>query len=131
MAVNAYIVVNGALAPPDGRVPGDAEPPRVDDTLISYAQRSAEILADEVLRDSIAEEIAFAEANTGWTIRGMAATADIRAGEVAQQCKVAALSTTVDGCLTAILFAHGVAQGRARPIPWMDAEALLARTDAY
>jgi len=70
----ATIVVNGALAP--------FEQPATD-TLPGYLTRSAEILADEVLRDSITEAISFAESRPGWELRGMIANVDITTAPIA------------------------------------------------
>lgn len=114
--VNATIVVNGALAPFD-------QP--ADDTLPGYITRSAEILADEVLRDSITEAIAFAENRPGWTLRGMIADVDI------SQCGADAASGTFDSCVTEILFDHGRQVASAAPIAWKDADALRAKANEF
>ena len=114
--VNATIVVNGALAPFD-------QP--ADDTLPGYLTRSAEILADEVLRDSIVEAIAFAERRPGWALRGMIADVDIAS------CGADAASGTFDACVTEILFDHGRRVASTAPIAWKDAAALRAKADEF
>jgi len=62
--VRATVVINGSL-----RVPGEP----VRDSLLGYAERSLYTLSDEVLRDSIAETLAFAGARDNWTVRGVIA----------------------------------------------------------
>lgn len=118
IAVEAYLVVNGALLPP-GRP--------VEDTLPSYAVRSISILADEVLRDSILETVAFAASRDGWRLRGIRAelSPDVCAGTDPD-----ALGG-FDSCLTAALFRHGMAVGSAAPIPWLSADALRALAEEF
>lgn len=110
--VEAYLIVNGALRAPEGPAP---------DRLLGYIARSVEVLADEVLRDSILDAVAFAEARPGWRLRGMVA-------EVAfPDCTFDALPTgTFDPCITRTLYDAGLAAGRAVPIDWKDARALRA-----
>ena len=114
--VNATIVVNGSLAPFD-------QP--AQDTLPGYLTRSAEILADEVLRDSITEAITFAENRPGWEIRGMIADVDIA------QCGADAASGTFDACVTEILFDHGRRVASTAPIAWKDADALRDKANEF
>jgi len=96
--VNATIVVNGALAP--------FEQPATD-TLPGYLTRSAEILADEVLRDSITEAISFAESRAD------------------------AASGTFDACVTEILFDHGRSVASTAPIAWKNADALRDKANEF
>ncbi len=114
--VNATIVVNGALAPFD-------QP--ATDTLPGYITRSAEILADEVLRDSIIETIAFAEERPGWELRGVIADVDI------SSCGADAASGTFDACVTEILFDHGRSVASTVPIAWKDADALREKANEF
>lgn len=114
--VNATIVVNGALAPFDKPA---------TDTLPGYLTRSAEILADEVLRDSITEAIAFAERRPGWALRGMIADVDI------SQCGAEAASGTFDSCVTKTLFDHGRQVASTAPIVWKDADALRDKANEF
>ena len=114
--VNATIVVNGALAPFD-------QP--ATNTLPGYLTRSAEILADEVLRDSITEAIAFAERRPGWALRGMIADVDIA------QCGSNAASGTFDSCVTEVLFDHGRQVASTTPIAWKDADALRDKANEF
>ena len=114
--VNATIVVNGALAP--------FEQPATD-TLPGYITRSAEILADEVLRDSITEAIAFAESRPGWALRGVIADVDIAS------CGADAASGTFDACVTEILFDHGRSVASTAPIAWKDADALRDKANEF
>lgn len=114
--VNATIVVNGALAP--------FEQPATD-SLPGYVLRSAEILADEVLRDSIIETINFAEDRPGWKLRGMIADVDI------SSCGADAASGTFDSCVTEILFDHGRSVASTVPIAWKDADALREKANEF
>ena len=114
--VNATIVVNGALAP--------FEQPATD-TLPGYLTRSAEILADEVLRDSITEAISFAESRPGWELRGMIANVDIT------RCGADAASGTFDACVTEILFDHGRSVASTAPIAWKNADALRDKANEF
>jgi hypothetical protein len=113
--VEAYLVVNGALRPPQGPV---------EDGLLPYAIRSIDILADEVLRDSIEEAVRFAESRGDWRLRG------IRAELPGDVCTGAGDAIGgFDACLTAALFEHGLARGRAAPIDWLEAGELRALAD--
>jgi predicted acylesterase/phospholipase RssA len=114
--VNATIVVNGSLA-------GFDRP--VEDTLPGYLGRSAEILADEVLRDSIIEAITFAQSRPGWALRGIVADADITT------CGADAASGTFDACVTEILFDHGRSVASTAPIAWKDADALRDKANEF
>ena len=114
--VNATIVVNGALAP--------FEQPATD-TLPGYILRSAEILADEVLRDSIIETISFAQERPGWELRGIVADVDI------SSCGADAASGTFDSCVTEILFDHGRSVASTAPIAWKDADALREKANEF
>ncbi|MCK0168908.1 patatin-like phospholipase family protein [Jannaschia sp. S6380] len=116
--VEAYLIVNGALLPP--------EPP-VADTLPAYAVRSVSILADEVLRDSILEAVAFAEARRDWRLRGIRAEL---APDICPGTDPDALGG-FDACLTAALFEHGRTVGRTDPIPWLDAGELRALAEEF
>lgn len=107
--VQATIVVNGALTGATGPA---------DDSIIGYLARSSEILADEVLRDSITEAITFAEQQRGWNVRGIFASADISA------CGADVGTGTFDACVTRILFDHGRQVGRGVPIDWKSADEL-------
>jgi predicted acylesterase/phospholipase RssA len=112
VTVEAYLIVNGALRPPPGPVP---------DRLTSYTLRALDVLADEVLRDSIEEAVAFAESRPGWRLRG------IRADLPADRCPaVREVIGGFDPCLTEALFDHGRAIGRSAPIDWLDAAELRA-----
>ncbi len=114
--VNATIIINGALA---------GVPDRAEDSLIGYVSRSLEILADEVLRDSITEAIAFAESRPGWSVRGVFAEADI------SSCGAEARSGTFDACVTTILFDHGRDVGRRVPASWKTAAALRDKANEF
>lgn len=118
--VEAYLIVNGALLPPAGAV---------DDRLTAYIARSAEILGDEVLRDSIVEAVDFAAARPDWRLRGIRATlTDVPVTLPDGSCGPGDDSAEVggfDGCTTAALFAHGRALARD-PIDWLSAEDLRA-----
>ena len=111
--VEAYIVVNGALRGPDRRV---------DDRLVAYTVRSLDTLADEVLRDSVEEAVAFAESRADWRVRGI--RADLPPGTCAGKGEAAIGG--FDPCLTRALFDHGVAMGTATPINWLSAADLRA-----
>ena len=111
--VEAYLVVNGSLRPP-------IDPAR--DSLLGYIGRSVEILADEVLRDSVLEAVAFARERPEWRLRGVVSRAD-----VAATCGVDSIpSGTFDPCITRALYDEGAARGRRAPIDWLDADALEA-----
>jgi len=114
LRVEATIIVNGALTPP-------ATP--VSDSLIGYFTRSAEILADEVLRDSIAEAVAFAEDRPGWRIKGVYSQVDL----IAAGCDPDQASGTIDPCVTKTLFDSGRALASAVPIDWQNADELLEK----
>jgi len=114
--VEATIIVNGALTRKN--TPSD-------DSILNYFTRAAEILADEVLRDSIAEAVTFAENNPGWEIKGMFAEVDL----VAAGCGADQTSGTVDPCVTTALFDAGRALASAVPIDWKDAAELRAKAD--
>ncbi|WP_308917063.1 patatin-like phospholipase family protein [Jannaschia sp. LMIT008] len=116
VVVDAHIVVNGALDPPRT---GTA-----DATLLGIVDRAVTTLADEVLRDSIAEAVTFAADRPGWTLRGIRARADLSA------CDDADATGGFDPCVTTRLFRHGQRIGAADPIPWLDADDLRALADA-
>ena len=107
--VTATIVVNGSLQAPQTRV---------NDSLRDYVFRSVVTLSDEVLRDSIAETVEFAESNENWTVRGLVADADL------SPCGDETPLGTFDACVTDILFQDGRARGQATPINFMDANDL-------
>lgn len=109
--VDATIIVNGALS--QKNLP-------VDDSILNYFTRAAEVLADEVLRDSIAEAVAFAENTPGWEIKGVYADVDL--GEAG--CDAEQSSGTVDPCVTTTLFDAGRALASSVPIDWKDAAEL-------
>lgn len=117
--VNAYLIVNGALLPPLTQA---------EDSILGYAGRSVELLADEVLRDSIAEAVRFAEGRTDWTLRGVRAElpADTCAKELAETPNIGGFNA----CLTRALFAHGKAQATQSPIPWLSAADLRELAEA-
>jgi len=108
--VSATIVVNGSLLPPTEAVP---------DGLLNYARRGAVILADEVLRDSIAEVVRFAQSQPNWRVRGMIADTDL------SNCEPEAIGGTFDACVTQTIFDDGRRKGRLPQIPWLGPEALL------
>lgn len=114
LRVEATIIVNGALRPPAGGA---------DDTIIGYFTRSAEILADEVLRDSISESVAFAQNRPNWRIKGIFTEVDL----IAAGCAASDASGTIDPCVTRTLFDEGRALARRAPIPWKSGDALLEK----
>ena len=126
--VHAYIVVNGALEPPDGRSEPNGTGAQVDWGLIDATARSVRILGDEVLRDSIVDAISFARRQSSWEISGIVAQPDF---PKADNCTLTPAAGGFDACLTASLFAHGRAVAAQSPIPWLTADALLARANAY
>ena len=109
--VSATIVINGALKPP---------PEPTKDSILSYAKRGAVVLADEVLRDSVAEVVNFAQSQRDWQVRGIIANTSLKG------CKLDNLSGTFDPCITARLFDDGREKGRSPVIPWLDSDELLA-----
>lgn len=113
--VSATLIVNGAVRPPDVAA---------DDSILGYARRGALILADEVLRKSIEDVVRFAEAQPGWSIRGVIADTDLSA------CGSELASGTFDPCVTTTLFDDGRKTGAATPLPWLDPDALLALAGA-
>ncbi|CUH33702.1 Patatin-like phospholipase [Jannaschia seosinensis] len=121
--VEAYLVVNGALLAPEGPA---------TDSMPGYALRSVEILADEVLRDSILEAVSFAETRPDWRLRGIRADLPARTcwidtdGDSTPDTAPAAEIGGFSPCLTQALFEHGRAVGAATPIPWLGAEDLRA-----
>ncbi len=117
LRIEATIIVNGALSPPGTPA---------DDSITGYFTRSAEILADEVLRDSIAEAVTFAENRPGWRIKGVFTEVDL----VAAGCDAGQASGTVDPCVTTALFDAGRALGSTVPIDWKDATELRAKANA-
>lgn len=125
--VNAYIIVNGALQPPDGRINPNDPRPELPHTLLDTTLRGVVILSDEVLRDSISEAITFAHSQSRWDIKGIVAEPDFDA----LTCVPTDSLGGVDPCLTSTLFAHGLAVGSQTPIPWLPADALLARANDF
>ncbi|MEM8804286.1 MAG: patatin-like phospholipase family protein, partial [Pseudomonadota bacterium] len=113
--VSATLIVNGAVRPPDVAA---------DDSILGYARRGALILADEVLRKSIEDVVRFAEAQPGWSIRGVIADTDLSA------CGSELASGTFDPCVTTTLFDDGRKTGAATPLPWLDPDALLVLAGA-
>ncbi|WP_342077664.1 patatin-like phospholipase family protein [Yoonia sp. SS1-5] len=111
LRVEASVIVNGAL-----RRPGSPAP----DTLTGYFARSAEILADEVLRDSIAETVAFAQGRPHWRIKGVFAEVDLTAAG----CAASQASGTIDPCVTTALFDAGRTLAATAPINWKSAQDL-------
>ena len=113
--VEAFVVVNGALRPP-------GEP--AEDRLLGYIARSLDILADEVLRESITATVRFAAARPGWRLRGIAPETDFSA------CGFdLPPSGTFDLCVTRTLFDAGRAIGRTAPIDWLSAAELRDLAD--
>ena len=111
--VEASLIVNAALREPSNRAP---------DSLPGYVGRAVTILADEVLRDSIVEAVAFARARPAWTLRGVVSEADVTG-----PCGLDDVPTgTFDACVTRELYDEGLRRGRAAPIRWLDADALEA-----
>ncbi|MBM2575215.1 patatin-like phospholipase family protein [Jannaschia sp. Os4] len=111
--VEAFLVVNGALVPPQAPV---------EDRLLSYIGRAVETLADEVLRDSILDAVRFAEGRPGWTLRGLAAQ-DVDLSP----CLAPGEGTptgTFDPCVTRVLFDHGRGIGRGLPNGFLSAADL-------
>lgn len=129
--VEAYLIVNGSLLPP---------PLPVADSLPAYVLRSASILADEVLRDSIVEAVDFAAARPDWRLRGIRAelpdvevTDPDAAPGAADRCIAPRPSDPdppeiggFDACTTAALYRHGHARARETPIAWLNARELRA-----
>jgi len=115
--VRATVVVNGSLRVPEGKV---------KDSLTSYAQRSLYTLTDEVLRDSIAETLAFAEARENWVVRGVTAELDVE-----KTCPLGESVGTFDTCVTTALFDAGRELGRTSPIDFMTSAELYALANAY
>ena len=107
--VNVTLIVNGSLRPPSTPT---------DEGLLNYALRSALILADEVLRDSIAEVVTFAEDQPGWQLRGILADTDLSG------CDGVDAGGTFDPCVTERLFDDGRAKGAMSPIPWLSPDEL-------
>ena len=109
--VEAVIVINGSLRPPEKSV---------KDSLLSYIERSVITLGDEVLRDSIAETIAFAQGRPNWAVRGVYAETDLSA------CGTELPAGTFDPCITEKLFDDGRRASQAAPINYLSAEELAA-----
>ena len=110
--VNAYVVVNGSLEPPDERV---------EDKFLSYLFRAVSVFSDEILRDSLVEAVDFAAARPAWTLRGIIPSVD------ASVCAFDdAPILTFDACLTELLFDEGARIGRDGAIPWLSAAELRA-----
>ena len=116
--VNAYIIVNSQLRTPQEA--GEAE--NVEDNILQYALRAADILADETLRDSVAETIRFAQDQPGWTVQGTFADTAIPA-----ECRQ--VEGRFNPCVTRHLFGYGKSLGSGRPIRWMTGDALLDITN--
>ena len=112
--VDATMIVNGSLEPFDIRAP---------DSLIGYLGRSVEILADEVLRDSISEALAFVDDRPGWTLKGIVADIDVGV------CGAEVSGGAVNSCITALLFDHGRDVASSGAIKWLSAEALRAKAN--
>lgn len=115
--VRATIVINGSLKVPEGKV---------KDSLIGYAERSLYALSDEVLRDSIAETLSFAERNANWEVRGVIADLPVE-----QICPLGESVGTFDACVTTALFASGVKLGKSSPVDFMTSAELRALATAY
>ncbi|MEJ6404573.1 patatin-like phospholipase family protein [Yoonia sp. 2307UL14-13] len=112
--VNAFIVVNGQLRTPEEA--GEAED--AGDSIVGYALRAADILADETLRDSLAETIRFGQSQPGWTVQGIFADTLIP-----RECREQ--EGRFNPCVTRHLFQYGAGIGQQRPIPWRNAHDLL------
>jgi len=115
--VRATVVINGSL-----RVPGEP----VRDSLLGYAERSLYTLSDEVLRDSIAETLAFAGARDNWTVRGVIAELDVE-----KICPLGESVGTFDACVTTALFDAGHDLGRTAPVDFMTSAELFDLANAY
>ena len=115
--VRATVVVNGSLRVPEGRV---------KDSLRGYAERSLYTLTDEVLRDSIAETLAFADARENWVVRGVIAELDVE-----EICPLGESVGTFDTCVTTALFDAGRKLGTTSPIDFMTSAELDALANAY
>jgi len=115
--VRATVVINGSL-----RVPGKP----VRDSLLGYAERSLYTLSDEVLRDSIAETLAFAGARDNWTVRGVVAELDVE-----KTCPLGESVGTFDACVTTALFDAGRDLGQTAPVDFMTSAELFALANAY
>ena len=97
------------------------KPPKqpATDTLLGYIGRGVETLADEVLRDSISDSVAFATSRDNWTLFGIIAETEF------PNCEFDELpSGTFDACVTETLYDDGVRAGRATPIDWLSATEL-------
>ena len=114
--VDAHLIINGSLHQPTSGTDGL--------TLPGYIDRAVSTLADEVLRDSLSEAVAFAEGRTGWTLRGLRAEPDL--GLCREEDQLGGFNS----CVTRALFEHGREVGSLRPIPWLDAGELRALADA-
>ncbi len=115
--VRATVVVNGSLRVPEGKV---------KDSLRGYAERSLYALSDEVLRDSIAETLAFADARENWMVRGVIADLDVE-----EICPLGEAVGTFDACVTTALFDSGRELGITSPIDFMTSAELYALANAY
>ncbi len=115
--IRATIVVNGSLRVPEGKV---------RDSLLGYAERSLYTLSDEVLRDSIAETLSFAENNKNWTVQGV--IADLKVEEI---CPLGESVGTFDACVTTALFDAGRDLGRTSPVNFMTSAELRALANEY
>ena len=117
VTIRATVVVNGSLKVPKGNV---------RDSLIGYAERSLYTLSDEVLRDSIAETLAFAESRENWEVQGVIAEL-----EVEEICPLGESVGTFDACVTTALFDAGRELGRTSPIDFMTSAELYALANEY
>jgi len=93
---------------------------------LGYAERSLYTLSDEVLRDSIAETLAFAGARDNWTVRGVVAELDVE-----ETCPVGESVGTFDACVTTALFDAGRDLGQTAPVDFMTSAELFALANAY
>ena len=119
--VDVFMLVNSTLA---------FEPAETGTGILSVAGRSAEIVTDEGLRQSILRTVALAE-DEGWRLRGLLAPDVSAVCESPEQGKAAGFEGDglFSACVTSALFEAGQALGASSEIPWLGPRELRAAAE--
>jgi predicted acylesterase/phospholipase RssA len=113
--VDAYLLINSSLTVRKVKTPT---------RLLGIAGRSAEIVSDEGLRQSVLRAVDVARSE-GWRLRGLIAP-EITAEDCPELNGVGQKNAPLfSACVTNALFAEGVRLGSSKPVEWLGPDALV------
>jgi len=121
--VDAYLLVNSTLALQSSETPTG---------ILSIAGRSAEIVSDEGLRQSVLRTVDLARSR-GWRLRGLVTPAlppETCPRPAGTKGEGFAGDGLFSACVTQALFDVGRSLGASRPIPWMGPAELVEAAEA-